>query len=246
MDTELIREGERLDDLQISGRVILQDPKRFCFGMDAVLLSGFAAIKPEEKVIDLGTGTGILPILLEAKTKGEHFTGLELQSGSADMARRSVAINNRSEKISIVCGDIREASGIFGKASFNVVVSNPPYMIAGHGGVNPSDAKAIARHEIECTMEDLIRATKELLVPNGRCYYVHRPFRLVELLCGMRNAGLEPKRLRMVHPYIDREPSMVLVEGRRGAKSGITVMEPLVIYDENGEYSKEVKRDYGF
>ncbi|MCR5451108.1 MAG: tRNA1(Val) (adenine(37)-N6)-methyltransferase [Lachnospiraceae bacterium] len=246
MDTGLIHEGERLDDLQISGRYILQDPKRFCFGMDAVLLSGFVSVKPGETVIDLGTGTGILPILLEAKTKGEHFTGLEIQSESADMAQRSVSLNGRNDRISIVCGDIREASGIFGKASFNVVVSNPPYMIADHGIANPSDAKAIARHEICCKLEDLIRETKALLRPDGRCYFVHRPFRLVELLSDMHIAGIEPKRLRMVHPYKDKEPSMVLVEGKKGGRPRLSVEPPLIIYEKDGVYTKEVDEIYGF
>lgn len=246
MDKSLIHPGERLDDLQISKRVILQDPGRFCFGMDSVLLANFAVVKPGERVIDLGTGSGIIPILLEAKTPGEHFTGLEIQSASADMARRSVAINEKTDMIDIVDGDIKEASGIFGKASFDVVVSNPPYMIADHGIANPSDEKAIARHEILCNLEDIIRETKYLLSPKGRCYFVHRPFRLVEILAGMHEKGIEPKRMRMVYPYVDKEPSMVLIEGIKGGKPRLKVEPPLIVYGSEGKYTKEVDEIYGF
>src|SRR5699024_3717225 len=151
----LIMQGERLDDLQ-NGYYVIQNPDKFCFGMDAVLLSGFARIRKNEKVLDMGTGTGIIPILLRAKTEGEHFTGLEIQEECADMARRSVAFNGLEPEIDIVCGDIKEAAEIFGAASFHVVTSNPPYMIGKHGLTNPHMAKAIARHEILCTLEDLM------------------------------------------------------------------------------------------
>ena len=140
--------NERIDDLQINGRRIIQSPDRFCFGMDAVLLSGFAKVKKGESVLDLGTGTGILPILLDAKTEGGHFTGLEIQPESADMARRSVILNNRQDKIDIVTGDIKNALNIFGAASFDVIVTNPPYMNQNHGITKPESPKAIARHEL--------------------------------------------------------------------------------------------------
>ena len=214
--------------------------------MDAVLLSGFAKIKRGEKVIDLGTGNGILPILLEAKTEGGHFTGLEIQAESADMARRSVQMNGTEDKIDIVTGDIRQADEIFGRSSFDVVVSNPPYMIDNHGIKNPQDAKAIARHEILLSLEDLIQQTAKILKPEGRCYYVHRPFRLVELLSGMHNAGIEPKRIRFVYPYIDHEPTMVLIEGRRGGNPRVTVEKPLIIYGPDGKYSEEIQNIYSF
>lgn len=149
--------GERLDDLQLKGYEIIQDPKRFCFGIDAVLLSNFAKVKPGERVLDLGTGTGILPILLEGKTKGSHFTGLEIQEESADMARRSVAYNRLKDKIDIVTGDIKEAATIFPPASFDVITTNPPYMLNQHGLKNEGDAKTIARHEILCTLDDILR-----------------------------------------------------------------------------------------
>ena len=155
--TNNLKPGERLDDLQIKGYEIIQSPGRFCFGMDAVLLSAFAKVKAGECVLDLGTGTGILPILLAAKTKGKHFTGLEIQEESADMARRSVRHNQLEEQIDIVTGDIKEASQIFGHGSMDVITTNPPYMLADHGLRNPDDSKAIARHEVLCTLDDILR-----------------------------------------------------------------------------------------
>lgn len=238
--------NERIDDLQINGRRIIQSPDRFCFGMDAVLLSGFAKVKKGESVLDLGTGTGILPILLDAKTVGGHFTGLEIQPESADMARRSVILNNRQDKIDIVTGDIKNALNIFGAASFDVIVTNPPYMNQNHGITNPESPKAIARHELLCSLEDVIRQTGSLLKVNGRMYMVHRPFRLPDIMELMNECGIEPKKMRFVHPYVDREPSMVLIEGVRGGNRRLTVEKPLVIYDGPGEYSEEIKRDYGF
>ena len=157
MKTIDLREGERLDELHRNGYSIIQNSSKFCFGMDAVLLSGFAKVKKGEKALDLGTGTGIIPILLEAKTAGEHFTGLEIQEESVDMARRSVDYNQLSHKIDMIQGDLKYASKILGASSFDVVTCNPPYMIADHGLVSGSDAMAIARHEICCTLEDVIR-----------------------------------------------------------------------------------------
>lgn len=152
----LLKENERIDNLERNGYQIIQDAKRFCFGMDAVLLSGFARVKDGARVLDLGTGTGIIPILLEAKTGAAHLTGLEIQPDSADMARRSVKLNGLENKIDIVTGDLKEAGSLFDAASFDVVISNPPYMIGQHGITNPEDAKAIARHEVLCTLRDVI------------------------------------------------------------------------------------------
>lgn len=239
-------EGERLDELHRNGYYIIQNPAKFCFGMDAVLLSGFANVKPGETAIDLGTGTGIIPILLEAKTKGEHFTGLEIQPESADMARRSVAYNHLENKINIAIGDIKDASTQFGASSFHVVTSNPPYMTGQHGLTNPNEAKAIARHEILCTLEDVIRESARLLKPQGRFYMVHRPFRLAEIMCLMHQYGLEPKRMRLVYPFVDKEPNMVLIEGLRGGKPRITVEKPLIVYKEPGIYTDEIYDIYGY
>lgn len=236
---------ERLDDLQLNGYEIIQHPGKFCFGMDAVLLSNFARVKKSERALDLGTGTGIIPILLTAKTEGEHFVGLEIQEESADMARRSVIHNHLEDKIDIVTGDIKEAAGIFGPVSFDVITTNPPYMIGQHGIANVSDAKAIARHEVLCTLDDILRESAKMLKPKGRFYMVHRPFRLAEIMSKMVAAGIEPKRMRLVHPFADKEPNMVLIEGLRGGNSRMTVEPPLVVYKEVGVYNDELLAEYG-
>ena len=242
--TMLLKKNERLDDLQ-NGYKIIQNPGRFCFGMDAVLLSGFANIRKGEKVLDLGTGTGIIPILLENKTEGSHFTGLEVQPDSADMAVRSVAYNHLEEKISIVTGDIKDASNIFGASSFDVITTNPPYMIGEHGLKNEADAKTIARHEVLCTLDDILKESSRILKQNGRFYMVHRPFRLAEIFSKMIEYKIEPKRMRLVYPFIDKEPNMVLIEGYKGGKSRITVEKPLIVYKEPGVYTEEIFEIYG-
>ncbi|MDO4633454.1 MAG: tRNA1(Val) (adenine(37)-N6)-methyltransferase [Eubacteriales bacterium] len=241
-----LKPGERVDDLQRSGYRIIQNSNGFCFGMDAVLLSGFARVKPGERAVDLGTGTGIIPILLEAKTKGEHFTGLEIQEESWDMARRSVQLNDLTERIDIVKGDIKEASAIFGKGSFDVVTSNPPYMTGQHGLVNPNLPKAIARHEVLCTLRDVVSQASALLGDGGRFYMVHRPFRLSEIMNVMTEYHLEPKRMQLVYPYADREPNMVLIEGLKGGRPRITVEKPLIVYSEPGRYTEEIYEIYGY
>ena len=194
-------EDERIDDLQRNGYRIIQKKKGFCFGMDAVLLSGFAQVKEGEVAVDLGTGTGIIPILLEAKTKGKHFTGLEIQEEVAEMAGRSVRLNQLENRVDIVRGDIKEASRLFGKASFDVVTSNPPYMNDNHGLKNPELPKAIARHEVFCTLDDVCREASLLLKSGGRFYMVHRPHRLAEIITALKTYKLEPKRMKLVHRF---------------------------------------------
>lgn len=243
--TEL-REGERIDELQRNGYRIIQNEKLFCFGMDAVLLSGFAKVKEGERVLDLGTGTGIIPILLAAKTAGKHFTGLEISGTSVDMARRSVALNGLEERLEIVRGDIKEAGELFAPASFDVVTSNPPYMIGQHGLVNPDVEKAAARHEILCTFEDVVRAAAKLVKSGGRFYLVHRPFRLAEIIRTLSDYHLEPKRMQLVYPYADREPNMVLIEAVRGGKPRMTVEKPLIVYERPGVYCREITELYGY
>lgn len=237
---------ERVDDLQRNGYRILQKKNGFCFGMDAVLLSGFARVQASERALDLGTGTGIIPILLSAKTEGDSFTGLEIQEEFAEMAGRSVRLNGLADRVKIVQGDIREASRLFGKASFDVVTSNPPYMNDAHGLKNPDLPKAIARHEVLCTLADLVRETSFLLKPGGRFYLVHRPHRLVEIIAVLREYKLEPKRMKMVHPFIDKEANMVLIEAFRGGRTMMKVEAPIIVYQEPGVYTSEIYDIYGY
>lgn len=241
-----LKENERVDDLQRNQYRIIQNKKRFCFGMDAVLLSGFAEARENERVLDLGTGTGIIPILMEAKTNAKELYGLEIQPEVADMARRSVILNNLTEKVHIVEGDIKEASALFGRASFDVVTSNPPYM-EYHGGLkNPDKSKAISRHEVLCSLDDVIREATAVLKPGGRMYMVHRPFRMTDIFETMKRYRLEPKRIKMVHPFIDKEANMVLIEAVRGGKSMVKIEAPIIVYKEQGVYTDEIYDIYGY
>ena len=241
-----LKEGERLDDLQRNGYKIIQSPEKFCFGMDAVLLSGFASAPEGGRVLDLGTGTGIIPILMAAKTDAKELIGLEIQEESADMAQRSVIYNDLQDRVRIVQGDIKEAGQLFDAASFDVVTSNPPYMIGGHGLNNPEGPKAIARHEVLCDLEDVIRAAARCLKSGGKFYMVHRPFRLAEIMVLMHEYKVEPKRMQLVYPYADKEPNMVLIEGARGGRSRLTVEKPLIIYEAPGKYTPEIYDIYGY
>ena len=236
----VINANERVDELGRNGYRIIQNPDRFCFGMDAVLLSDFAKVKVGDKVLDFCTGTGIVPILMEAKTKAASFKALEIQEDSAEMARRSVSLNHLEEKIEIITGDIKEADKYFEPASFHAVTCNPPYMIGQHGLANPDSAKAIARHEVLCTLEDVISQSARVLKMNGSLYMVHRPFRLAEIMTTLAKYKLEPKRMQLVYPYIDKEPNMVLIQATKGGKSRITIEKPLIVYEKPGEYTKDI------
>lgn len=236
----LLREGERLDDLQRNHLKIIQNPDKFCFGMDAVLLSAFTNIRKDACVLDMGTGNGVIPLLLSARTEAKHIDALEIQAESVDMARRSVQWNHLEHRITIYEGDIKEASMLLGRGTYDVITVNPPYMTDHHGLKNPYLPKAIARHEVLCSLEDVLREGHALLRPGGHFYMVHRPFRLAEIITAMTNHHIEPKRLRLVYPYLDKEPNMVLIEGVRDGKSRITVEPPLIVYDTKGQYTHEI------
>ena len=243
MTENLVRKNERIDDLQ-NGYFVIQDPEKFCFGMDAVLLADFALVRKNEQVLDLGTGTGIIPILLAARTESGRITGLEIQKDCADMAERSVRYNHLEDRIRIVQGDLKEAARLMGAASFRVVTCNPPYMIGGHGLSNPELPKAIARHEILCTLDDVAGAASDVLMDHGRFYMVHRPFRLAEIMVVLRAHHLEPKRIRLVYPYVDKEANMVLVEAVKGGNPRVAVEAPLIVYDRPGKYTREILEIY--
>ncbi len=231
---------ERIDDLQIKGYKIIQDDRYFCFGMDAVLLSDFVRGKKSAKILDMGTGTGIIPILLEAKEKGSSFVGLEIQEESVSLARRSVLLNGLEDRIQIVQGDIKEASKLLKHNVFDIVTCNPPYMTNQHGFTNTEKAKSIARHEILCTLDDIVREGAKVVKERGSFYFVHRPFRLAEIIGKLLQYRLEPKRMRLVHPFVDREPNMVLIEAVKGGNSMIKVEPPLIVYEKDGTYTKEI------
>ena len=246
MDEEKIEiyEHERLDDLHRCGFMIIQDPKRFCFGVDAVLLSGFAKVHKNERLLDLGTGTGVIPILLAAKSNAVYLEGIEIQEESADMAERSVRYNKLSGRVKITQGDIKNIEEHVKAHSFDAVTSNPPYMAGGGGIIGEFSPKAIARHELLLSLDDVVRAAAYSLKFKGRLYMVHRPFRLTDIICTLRKYRLEPKVIRFVQPYANKEPNMVLIEACYEGKAMVKVTEPLIIYDDGGNYTKECYEIY--
>lgn len=242
-----LKQGERVEELGRKGYRIIQNKNGFCFGSDAVLLSSFASVKPGERVLDIGTGTGIIPILMEAKNNCGSYVGLDIQKSSIEMAKRSVALNHLEDKIQMECLDVKEAAAFFGAASFQVVTTNPPYMTEHHGIANPQEPKAIARHELKCCLEDILENASKVLTDHGRFYMVHRPFRLAEIMCKCVKYKLEPKRIRFVHARVDKEPTMVLIECLKGGNSRVAVEPPLILYRNatSGDYTEEVQAMYG-
>ncbi|MCR5501976.1 MAG: tRNA1(Val) (adenine(37)-N6)-methyltransferase [Lachnospiraceae bacterium] len=240
----LRNENERLDELLRNSYRIIQNTELFCFGMDAVLLSGFVRAKATDSLMDLCTGNGVIPILLAAKTDCPHMAGMEIQEESAALARRSVELNGLTDRIDIITGDIKNAPELFPKGTFSVVTVNPPYMNENSGLINPSSAKAIARHELLCTLEDVIRTAAYLLSPNGSFFMVHRPHRLPDIMDLMRKYRIEPKRMRLVYPSKEKEPNMILMEGAMGGNPFLRIEPPLIIYGEDGSYSEEVASIY--
>lgn len=232
-----------MDDLQ-NGYYIWQRSDGFKFGIDAVLLSDFAS-SCTGRVIDLCTGTGIIPLLLAAKSGAEEICAVEIQRDIARMAQRSVEYNRLNDKIYIECMDLKNAPELFGRGQFNCVTVNPPYMKAGAGLVNDGDMKTISRHEVCCTLDDVIRVSAELLKPQGRLFMVHRPSRLSDIFCCMRKYRIEPKLLRFVASREGKAPNLVLVQGMKNAKSNLKLLPQLVVYNDDGSYSKEIDEIYG-
>ena len=281
-----INPGERLDDLQRNGYVLIQDPSLFCFGMDAVLLADFARAGKKDHVLDMCTGNGVIPILMAARGKGGMFTGIELQEKSADLAERNSLVNDLKDLFFVIQGDVRKTAELLKEQSekcheypgrytehdisnsefqpykeanvedtgssfvrnrsrgVDVVTCNPPYMAAGDGLVNPGDEKALARHEISCTLRDIAEQASMVLKEGGHIYMVHRPRRLVEIMGELKAAGLEPKRMRFVHSFAEKEATMVLIDAVKGGGPQMIVEAPLVIYGDDGEYTDEVRGMY--
>ena len=238
-------------DVLKNGNMILQDSEGFMFGLDAVLLSHFAAgqVRRGDSVIDLGTGNGIIPLLMEKACAASSFTGLEIQEKQVELARRSLGLNGLEEKISIVQGDIKKVSELFAKHSFNVVVSNPPYMaLDGRQAQNEKLEKSIARHELLCTLEDVVVAADYLLHSHGRFFMIHRPERLPEIFDCLLKHRLQPKRIQLIQPYADQAANLVLLEARKDARAGLKNLLPLVVRNnqgpQKGQYTKEINDIY--
>lgn len=241
---KMIGKDERIDDLQYKGLKLIQKRKGFCFGVDAVLLANFADVRKGDLVIDLGTGTGIIPILLAGKTHAKRITGIEIQEDLVEMANRSITLNGLNDRVSVICGDLCKSRDYFPSGSFDVVVSNPPYMNAGGGLINASDTKAISRHEIACSLEDVVANAATLLKPNGVFTLIHRPDRLADVICLMRQYRIEPKYMRFVHPQPYKKPNLVLIRGTLYGNPQLKMMAPLYVYNEKGEFSEEINKIY--
>ena len=240
-----INDDECVDDLQLKGLKIIQKRNGFKFGVDAVLLSDFAIIKNKDKIVDLCTGTGIIPFLLIGKYNPSEIVGVEIQQEMVDISNRSAELNDVCEKVSFVNIDLKNQNDIKALGRFDVVTVNPPYKLNNSGIINPSDNIAIARHEIACNIEDVINATRILLKDNGRMYMVHRPDRLIDILVTMRKYRIEPKRIRMIHPNPSKAPNIVLIEGQRDGGSFLKWDPPLYVYDNNGKFSDQINKIYG-
>lgn len=240
-----LKEKERIDDLEYKGLKIIQNEDGFCFGMDSVLLSDFAKnIKKGSKVLDLGTGTGIIPILLCGKTELKEVIGIEIQEDVADMAKRSSELNDLQDRFKIINANILELKNLYENQSFDVIVTNPPYKKKSTGIINENEAKQISRHELTANLEDFIRVSKDLLKDKGELYMVHRPERLVDVISLMRKYRIEPKILRFVSPKENKEPNLILIKGVKNGKSFIKVEKNLIVYDQNGNYTDEILKIY--
>jgi tRNA1(Val) A37 N6-methylase TrmN6 len=244
-ELKYIKKNETIDDLQLNGLKLIQKEDGFKFGIDAVLLSDFAYIKNKHKVIDLCTGTGIIPFLVYGKYAPESVYGLEIQEDMIEMANRSVQLNSLEEKIFFLNEDLKNIEFLKKLQKFDIVTVNPPYKLNNAGILNLNDKLAIARHEILCNLEDVISASRVLLKDNGRLFMIHRPERLADIFTLMRKYKIEPKRVKMIHPKIGKAPNIVLVEGQRDGGAYLKWDEPLYVYDSNGKYTKEINEIYG-
>ncbi len=238
-----IKEKERIDDLQLKGLKIIQNTDGFCFGIDAVLLANFAKVKNKAKVVDLGTGTGIIPLIIYGKSNAEKIYGVEIQEEVFEMASRSVLMNDIKDNIEIINADLKDIKEVLPTNTFDVVTSNPPYM-HNDGIKNPNDKKMISRHEVKCNLEDVIKAASILLKERGKFFMIHRPTRLIDIVSLGRKYRLEPKLMRFVHPKVDKAPNLLLVEFTKGGRPDLKIMDPLYVYGEDGKYTEEIIEIY--
>ncbi len=239
-------ENERIDDLEYKGLKIIQNKDGFCFGIDSILLVDFAKeIKKKSKIIDLGTGTGIISILISAKIELSKIIGIEIQKEVCEMARRSVKLNHLEEKIEIINDNITKIQNKIDMGTFDAVITNPPYKKAGTGLINQNERKLISRHEITASLEDFINTSVKALKDNGDLYMVHRPNRLADIIETLRKYKLEPKRIKFVHPSQAKEANLILIKATKNAKPFLKIEPPLYVYNENGEYTEEIIKIYG-
>lgn len=240
-----LKENERIDDLEFKNLKIIQNKDGFCFGMDSVLLSDFAKeIKKNSSIADLGTGTGILAILLSGKTQETQIVGVEIQKEVAEMANKSILLNNLENRIQIICEDIKNLKAKYEQGSFDAIVTNPPYKKVGTGKINKKDKKIISRHEITANLEDFISISNYLLKDQGSIYMVHRPERIADIFVLLRKYKLEPKILRLVYPNVEKSPNLILIKAVKNAKPFLKVEKPLIVYTSEGNYTEEIFKIY--
>ncbi|HAS74195.1 MAG TPA: SAM-dependent methyltransferase [Clostridiales bacterium UBA8960] len=246
MNTDVeIKADERMDDLQLDGLRIIQNPMGFCFGVDAVLLSNFVKLKKDEVAVEFGTGTGVIPILLSGRKSFKKIIAFEVQPEVADMAKRSIRLNHLEESIQIIEDNLKEARQYIDSGSIDVVFSNPPYMSTDGGIKNDHSMKAISRHEVLCNLEDIVSEASRMLKFRGRFYMIHRPHRLVDIVTLCRKYKLEPKEIRMIQPYYDKKPNIFLIMCSKGGRSDLKFHDPLIVYEKDGRYTDEIYKIYG-
>lgn len=235
---------ERVDDLLCKGLKIIQDEDSYCFAIDAVLLSNFVKAGRKDRIMDLGTGSGVIPLLLSAKTEAQEIVGIEIAEEAAERARRSVEMNDLGDRVKIICGDLREAPRIFGRESFTVVAANPPYMRVNEGKISPRRDMALARHEVAATLADVIGSAAALLCFKGRFYMVYRAWRMADAVFELRKNSLEPKLMRYIQPKASEGPNLFLLMAQKGGGPGLRILPPLVVYNDDGSYTDEIRRIY--
>lgn len=239
-----LKPGETLDDLARNGMRVIQARTGYRFSMDSVLLAHFAGVRPEDEVLDLGCGSGVISFLLAGRQPSCRITGLEIQPELADRARRGAELNGLANQIEIINGDLRQAEVLLGKQWFNLIVTNPPFWRQGEGKTSPNQEKLMARHEVKAALEDYVETARGFLAPQGRLAMIHRADRVMEIGSLCTGNGLNVKRLRFIHPYRDRDANLVLVEAAKGSKAGVKILPPLVVYDSDGHYTEEILRIY--